>query len=427
MHSDLRKRATQILVDNDRGGYTVPTPRLYPYQWNWDSAFAALGFSVFDRQRAWLELETLFEGQWADGMVPHIIFRRDDPDYFPGPAIWQSGTNPPSSCHSQPPVVASIIRHLVDTGGPADREKAAALFPKVLAWHNWFHTMRDPDGNGTVAIIHPWESGRDNCPDWDIGLERIDVPEDLGRYERRDTERVDADERPTSLEYDRYLTILKFGRECRWDQREIARNGPFFMADPGIQFILLRADRDLLYLATELALEDGLEQIDRWIARSVDGCGNYWNDRIGCFCARDLRSGRFSDAMTSISMLAFYAGAGTPGQRARLVEHAHAILDRCRYGFPSWDPRNGKFESKRYWRGPVWAMVNYMIVQGLTECGETALADRIKADTLKLIEKSGFREYFDPITGEGHGGRNFTWTAAIYLMWSATEQTSQAA
>ena len=49
MQSDYANKATQILVDNDRGGYTVPTPRLYPYQWNWDSVFAALGFSVFDR------------------------------------------------------------------------------------------------------------------------------------------------------------------------------------------------------------------------------------------------------------------------------------------------------------------------------------------------------------------------------------------
>ena len=46
---------------------------------------------------------------------------------------------------------------------------------------------------------------------------------------------------------------------------------------------------------------------------------------------------------------------------------------------------------------------------------------------MRLIEKSGFYEYFDPISGDGHGGRNFTWTAAIYLIWSLDAQTSQAA
>lgn len=427
MHSELHDRATQILVQNDRGGYTVPTARLYPYQWNWDSAFAALGFSVFDRERAWLELETLFEGQWADGMVPHIIFRRDDPDYFPGPAIWQSGTTPPSSGHSQPPVVASIVRHLVETGGPEDRERANALFPRIYAWHDWFHTMRDPDADGVVGIVHPWESGRDNCPDWDIGLKKIEVPADLERYERRDTDSVDPAERPTSTEYDRYLTILKFGRECQWDQMKIAREGPFFMADPGIQFILLRADRDLSHLAASLEFVDEQTQIEHWIERSVKGCETFWSDSAGAYCARDLRTGAFSNAMTNISMLAFYAGAGSARQRTRLIEQTREILDRCHFGFPSWDPRDDKFESKRYWRGPVWAMVNYMIVQGLTESGEFALAERIKSDTLKLIEKSGFCEYFDPITGDGHGGTDFTWTAAIYLVWSRATPSSQAA
>lgn len=427
MNSDFAKRAIQILVDNDRGGYTVPTARLYPYQWNWDSAFAALGFSAFDRARAWRELETLFEGQWDDGMVPHIIFRADDPDYFPGPGIWQSGTVPPSSGHSQPPVVASIVRRFVETGDESDRRKAEALFPKIMAWHEWFHAMRDPDGKGVIGIIHPWESGRDNCPDWDESLGRIVVPEDLDRYERRDLDSVDADERPTGDQYDRYLTIVKFGRECGWDHKRIAHEGPFFVADPGVHFILLRADRDLLDVAEKLGFTDQAETIRGWIDRGIEGSEHLWNDACGGFCARDLKTGAFSDGITNVSMMAFYAGAGTKAQRARLLEHAKAILDGCNYGFPSWDPRHAAFESKRYWRGPVWAMANFLIVQGLQESGETALADRIKSDTMRLIEKSGFYEYFDPISGDGHGGRNFTWTAAIYLIWSLDAQTSQAA
>ena len=107
MAASLSRQAEAIMRANDRGGYTVPTAGLYPYQWNWDSAFAALGFAAFDRDRAWRELETIFDGQWADGMAPHIIFRKNDPSYFPGPDIWSSQTEPPSSGHSQPPVVAT--------------------------------------------------------------------------------------------------------------------------------------------------------------------------------------------------------------------------------------------------------------------------------------------------------------------------------
>ena len=34
----------------------------------------------------------------------------------------------------------------------------------------------------------------------------------------------------------------------------------------------------------------------------------------------------------------------------------------------------------------------------------------------KLIYSGGFMEYFNPITGEGLGGNDFTWTAAMWLV-----------
>ncbi|NJS36425.1 MAG: hypothetical protein HC765_08330 [Brachymonas sp.] len=35
---ELKERAIQTLIDNDRGGYTIPTAGLYPFQWNWTRA-----------------------------------------------------------------------------------------------------------------------------------------------------------------------------------------------------------------------------------------------------------------------------------------------------------------------------------------------------------------------------------------------------
>lgn len=104
-HISLDEQARAVLRGNDRGGYSVPTDGLYPYQWNWDSGFAAWGFAQFDLPRAWSELETLFSGQWPTGMLPHILFHRPDPGYFPGPEVWGTeGLGPvPSSGISQPP------------------------------------------------------------------------------------------------------------------------------------------------------------------------------------------------------------------------------------------------------------------------------------------------------------------------------------
>ena len=69
------KKAQKILKENRRSGYTLPTNnKLYPAQWNWDSAFIALGYSYFNLDFAIAEINTLLRGQWKDGMVPHILF-----------------------------------------------------------------------------------------------------------------------------------------------------------------------------------------------------------------------------------------------------------------------------------------------------------------------------------------------------------------
>ena len=59
--------------------------------------------------------------------------------------------------------------------------------------------------------------------------------------------------------------------------------------------------------------------------------------------------------------------------------------------------------------------MNYMIAVGLEDINELSLADKIKNDTIQLVKKNGMAEYFDPITGIGLGGKDFSWTAAIHL------------
>jgi len=82
---------------------------------------------------------------------------------------------------------------------------------------------------------------------------------------------------------------------------------------------------------------------------------------------------------------------------------------------PSHDPSDSRFDAKRYWRGPSWLIVNYLITAGLRLSAVNGLADKIEAQSLQLIESSGFAEYYDPITGEPCGGASFTWTAAMVL------------
>ena len=420
MKFDLDEQAKSILKKNDRGGFTIPTARLYPFQWNWDSAFIALGIATMDDDRAWRELEMLVEGQAHDGMIPSIIFRNDDEDYFPGPKIWQTNNGPINGTGiSQPPVLASVVSQLAKAQGDAGLQRARALFPAMMKWHQWWHDARTPYGLDVVCTVHPWETGRDNCPDWKIGLQNMQTDPDLEPYQRKDIEHANPAERPSQEEYDKYISIVKFGRDHGWDQKVLTNQGPFLMADPGIFFILLRADRDLLWLAEQFGFDTEAAQIKDWIARAEASTDLFWNKDYGAFCAFDVRSGAFSHGFSNASALCFYADIGTADQRAGTIAHMERIAAQTQFGQSSWDPDAPLFESQRYWCGPLWCQMNYMIAKGLAEQGYESLAEKMRSDLKQVIELSGFYECFDPLSGAGCIGRDFSWTAALWLAWAS--------
>ena len=426
MQIELDRRAREILEGNDRGGYTVPNGRVYPFQWNWDSAFVALGFASFNEDRAWREIETLFQAQWDDGFVPHIVFWRDDAGYFPGPAVWSTGRTPPTSGITQPPVAASVVRSLWAQANDkaAFRTRLAALFPKLLAWHRWFAHVRDPLGKGLVLAVHPWETGRDNSPEWDAPSQSIDTSQ-VGTYQRRDTTHLDQSVRPTKLEYDRYLALVQFGRGTGWDQQRIARENPFRVVDVGMSMILLRANRDLLALAEELGLEREADELRVFINRAEAGIDYLWDEQLSSYCSRDVITGKFSGFVTSASFLSFYAGIQHEARDRKMLAHLERIAGRAKYLMPSLDPDDAGFDSIRYWRGPVWAVVNYLVATGLANAGQASWADRVRDDTHELIETAGFYESYCPITGRGTGGGDFSWTAAMWLHWARHGHTQK--
>ena len=78
------------------------------------------------------------------------------------------------------------------------------------------------------------------------------------------------------------------------------------------------------------------------------------------------------------------------------------------------------YEPQRYWRGPIWPHVNWMISEGLKEYGYNELSKKIRMQTLELISKLGFHEYYHPLGEFGFGGDSFSWTAAVYLILCKT-------
>ncbi len=116
-----------MLDRNRRGAWTCPSVSLYPHQWLWDSCFVAVGLARYDPQRAASELRAVFRGQWANGMLPHMIFADDVRD-IGSRRIWRSKTHPDAprdvetSCITQPPLAAMAAWKVAQALATADRQ-----------------------------------------------------------------------------------------------------------------------------------------------------------------------------------------------------------------------------------------------------------------------------------------------------------------
>ena len=403
--SALAAKAIEVLRENDRGGYTVPTKGLYPFQWNWDSCFTALGQSHYDMDRAWTEVETLFAHQWADGMVPHMVFHEPAPTYFPGPDVWGTGRTPPTSGITQLPIAGFAIHQLFRRNPDAGR--ARPLLDGLDRWHGWFYRTRDPGRTGLVAVVHPWES-RDNTIDWDEAFER--VPTDgVMPYERNDLKHADPATRPTKAQYDRYLWLVQHFRSLGWDSTLTHDASPFQVVDPGFNAILIRSCLETAALADALDAPEIAARHRNWAEQGLVALDGLWSD-----LPFDRVGGRLSESPSIGGLIPVFAPIPAP-RAAALASTIGSMGTEVRYLVPSHAPSDPRFDLKRYWRGPVWLVCNYMIADGLARAGEVAMAERLTADSLRLIEQSGFAEYYDPRDGTPLGGGRFSWTAAMVL------------
>jgi hypothetical protein len=443
----LAARARQILRQNDMGDWTKAAPDLYPHQWSWDSAFIAIGLSTLDTRRAARELRSLFAHQWKNGKVPHIVFNPEAPpeSYFPGAEHWAcaaaSPDAPPSppytSCLCQPPVHAiaalRVQRNAVHEGEEEDaRAFLRHIYPRLLAWHRYLATARDPEGSGLVTIFHPWESGTDNSPRWDDSLAAVEVG-DLSPYPRHDLQHVgDPAERPTDADYDRYLWLVKLIKRASCNDTAIYGTHPFLVKDVLFSAILVAANEALLEIARVVgAPDEDRETIAGWARRGREGLDARWDADLRLYLDYDVRVGRPVRSRTIAGFAPLISGGLTRqrlGELLQTFDSAYFTGDARLHRPlpPSTSPDEKGFHPRSYWRGPTWPVANWLVWWSLVRLGEPDRASRIRQMSLDQVLEGGFAEYFEPFTGEPLGSGEQSWTAAVALDWLLADEPTGA-
>ena len=433
----LARRAADILRGNDTGSLIKASPSLYPHQWSWDAALISIGMAHVDLDRAVAEIRHLLRGQWRNGMIPQIQYNPDVAKnaYFPDADRWAAQLVSPDAPRDvqtsgivQPPVHAMAVRQICDMADhDRAREIAREFYIPLREWHRYLLSARDPENSGLITIVHPWESGMDNSPRWDAALARINVPtDDLPPYTRRDLDHVaDPGQRPTNADYERFLWIVETLKRGQYRVEAMYDRLPFRVKDVFFSALLVNANESLMRIATlaEADLED-LDVIDEWILRGRRGLAASWHADTGRCLDTDLISGEAIDVETIALLAPNFAGQLAPAVRESMKKMWHSGLfvgaPDLRWPLPpSTSVGADEFSPTRYWRGPVWPVMNWLTWYAWDRIGEFEIAETLRLNSVQQIESTGFYEYMNPITGEGLGSDGQSWTAAAVLDWLA--------
>jgi hypothetical protein len=433
----LAARASYVLRSNDVGHMTTAAPRLYPHMWSWDACFIAIGLASVSVSRAIVELDTLLRAQWRNGMLPHIVFAAQAHSYFPDADRWDCAraapgiapSDPQTSGICQPPVHAIAVDRIMaaaDEGSRAEQEQAADFlqraWPRLLAWHRWLATARDPDRVGRVTIYHGWESGMDNSPRWDAPYSRVDVG-DLPAYTRLDRQYVAAsEERPTDQEYDRYLWLVEQLRRAGYDDSRVAGMVDFAVEDVLFSAVLavacaVMADLGARHDCDEREVVEMADLADRFRAGVLGAV----DPTTGLARDRDRRTGEWLSSQTVAGFAPLLCGAGSPLEE-RLMSMWLSEQWCGHPGFvgalpPSTSPASPAFSPRAYWRGPQWPVLAWMFGWAFRRHGKPAEARRLREEGLRLLSGGEFGEYYEPFTGGPLGSSHQSWTAAVALDW----------
>lgn len=429
---DMLTQAKAVLAANDYGSYTIPAKGIYPHQWLWDSCFIAIGLRHYNIERSKVEIASLLQAQWKNGMLPHIILAQDAKGDRHEHS-WQSWLSPLSPDHistsgiTQPPMVAEAVVRIGQVLSASQRRSwYRQVWPQLLAYHTWLYDERDPHGEGLVVQIHPWETGMDNTPPWMAELHEHLLPGWIRLIKqthmgwvidllRSDTRHVPAAERTSSIEalalYDAQLRLQRKA----YDIDRILNHALFAIEDLAFNCIFIRANAHLKQIATELH-EDIPEMLLKRIELAGQVLEQLWDAETGQYYPRDFATHRLLMEPSCATLLPLYSGAISherAGQLVKLLENEQ--LFGTSFAVPSTTVSSRWFNPSRYWQGPTWANINWLVIDGLERYRFKDHAAALRQSTLEMVSKAGCREYFNPLNGGGLGAEGFSWTAALTI------------
>jgi hypothetical protein len=354
----------------------------------WDSFFSALlvcqedqvkSFNLVRDITSWQNEQGMFAqyGQWP----PHVgtwIF----------PVAWG---------HTQYPVGALAVSKIYLRR--PDRKFLAEIYPRLLKNHRWWFADRGDGGR--------WRDGNKN------GLLELgsNYPEEIPYEDRQQTAYFESyDDSPE------WWHVAHYNEKAGTLEQDTVERNCLYAMDCWV----------LAWLARELGKADDAEALLAEHTRMADNINRLlWDPSKGCYFNRHWDNYPGEPFFPQMSPDIFMSLLGKVARPEQAEAVRKLFYDSKRFAgewiLPTISRDDPLYPKQHYWRGKVWAPVNWLVYQGfkIYEWDHEArlLAESSAKMFLKPWREQGHcYENFLATTGEGSSDPHYTWGALMVLI-----------
>jgi len=383
--------------------FIAPSDEEYVFQWLWDTAFHAIVLSNFDINWAKKEILNFLMGQHDDGFIPHVIFWGNKKK-LPRWAYIESliSFRPRTSSITQPPILSLAIERIYNED--KDKNFLEQTVEKLAIHHKWLLENRDNDNDGLISIISPNESGMDELPVFQV----------VENYTGMEPNKLHYTYRKGDLKNYRY----------KFDSKKILEKDYFNVEELLFNTIFIESARSISRLYKELGNEKESSYFRELANKSERSLlTKCWDIKDEIFYSLYSNKEKKAKVKTVASLVPLFLD-GLKGEKLNKLVNKHLLNEMefwTPYPFPSvaknepyYYPEESQFyQVKLLWRGPTWISTNWLVIKGLRKHGFNDIADGVVKRMSEMVEKEGFREYYNPETGEGYRRENFGWSTLL--------------
>jgi hypothetical protein len=340
----------------------------------WDTYFASYMLALDNKELAYSNALAITKEITQRGFVPNVVH----PGYK-------------SEDRSQPPVCSLIIKEIYKKY----REKwfLQEVFNDLLSWNRFWAINRDIDGYlcwgsdpylpgklperlikgiGT-KIGAQWESGLDNSPMWDEAVF------DTTRHR-------------------------------------------LLMADVGLMSLYIADCQSLSEIASILDKAEIARELKERAEKYSQKLQSLWDDKFGLYLNKDLVTGKFSYRLAPTLFYPLLARVPDKHQAERMIkEHFYNPEEFWgKYILPSIARNDPAYKDNLYWRGRIWAPLNFLVYLGLRNYNlPEARKDLVeKSRDLLLVSWTREKHVYENYNAETGQGNDAGWSDAFYH-WGA--------